>query len=89
MNFEESEIAVLGEIVFPDGFNDAGGQTFQYTYDNLKDFVNFTRHWTAVTGLFKRWHRYVDLRDKKDKVDAKLEISSETSDPVFDVSQLK
>ena len=89
MKFEDQEIAVLGQIVFPEGFNDAGGKTFVYVYDNLKDFVNFTRHWSSVTGLFKRWHRYVDLRDKKDKVDAKLEISSETSGPVLDVSQLK
>ena len=89
MNFEDREIAVLGEIVFPEGFNDAGGKTFKYTYDNLQEFVKFTRHWSAVTGLFKRWHRYVDLRDRKGKVDAKLEISSETSKPVYDVSALE
>ena len=89
MSFEDREIAVLENIVFPQGFNDAGGKTFKYTYEKLPDFVNFTRHWSAVTGLFKRWHRYVDLRDKKGKVNAKLEISSETSDPVYDVSKLE
>ena len=88
MSFEDREIAVLENIVFPQGFNDAGGKTVKYTYEKLPEFVKFTRHWTAVTGLFKRWHRYVDLRDKKGKVNAKLEISSETSDPVYDVSKL-
>ena len=86
--FEEKELRVLGGIKFPDGFNDAGGKTFKVVYDTLKDFVYFTRHWEKVTGLFKHWRRYVELRDQKDKVQDERPIlkSEATNGPVLDLS---
>ena len=85
-SFEEKELRVLGEIKFPEGFNDAGGKTFQVVYDTLKDFVFFTRHWEKVTGLFKHWARYVELRDKKDKVKDVIPKSDATNGPVLEIS---
>ena len=84
--FEEKELRVLSGIKFPDGFNDAGGKTFVEVYDTLKDFVFFTRHWEQVTGIFKHWRRYVELRDKRDKVKDVIPKSEATNGPVLDIS---
>ena len=83
----EKELRVLGEIKFPEGFNDAGGKTFCIVYDTLKDFVYFSRHWENSTGLFKHWSRYIKLRDKKDKKEdePEVKISDETKKPVLEV----
>ena len=83
---EEKELRVLKEIRFPDGFNDAGGKTFEVVYNTMKDFVYFTRHWEKVTGLFKHWRRYVELRDQKDKVKDVIPKSATTNGPVLEVS---
>ena len=78
---ENKELRVLGEIKFPDGFNDAGGKTFEVVYDTLKDFVYFSRHWEKATGLFKHWARYIELRDKRSKKDVSV-----AQPAVFEVS---
>ena len=84
--FEEKELRVLGAIKFPKGFNDAGDKTFEVVYDTLKDFVFFTRHWEDVSGIFKHWKRYVELRDKKDKVADVIPKSDATNGPVLEIS---
>ena len=80
---DRKELEVLSTIKFPDGFNDAGGKTFKEVYDTLSDFVNFSRHWTDSTGLFKRWGRYIELRDKTDKKKANVNICPKSGQPVF------
>ena len=86
--FEEKELEVLAPLKFPDGFNDAGNKTFEVVYDTMKDFVYFTRHWEDVTGLFKHWRRYVELRDKRNKVKDERPIlkSESTNGPVLEIS---
>ena len=84
---DRKELEVLSNIKFPDGFNDAGGKSFQEVYDTLPDFVNFSRHWESSTGLFKRWGRYIELRDKTDKKKPNVNICPKTGKPVFEAPQ--
>ena len=81
---DRKELEVLQSIRFPDGFNDAGGKTFCEVYDTLPDFVNFSRHWETASGLFKRWGRYIELRDKTDKKKPNVNRCTTTGKPVFE-----
>ena len=81
---DQKELEVLSIIKFPDGFNDAGGKTFKEVYDTLDEFVYFSRHWTDSSGLFKRWGRYIELRDKKDKKKPDVNRCPKTGKPVFE-----
>ena len=83
LQLDKKELQVLSTIVFPDGFNDAGGKTFKHVYDKLPEFVHFSRHWETSTGLFKRWGRYIELRDKQNKKKPNVNICSKTGKPVF------
>ena len=84
---DRKELEVLSNIKFPDGFNDAGGKTFQEVYDTLPDFVDFSRHWETASGLFKRWGRYIELRDRQDKKKPNVNICPTTGKPVFEAPQ--
>ena len=81
---DRKELEVLSQIKFPDGFNDAGGKTFEEVYDTLPDFVNFSRHWETASGLFKRWGRYIELRDKKDKRKPDVKLCPKSGKPIFE-----
>ena len=85
----ERTIEKYGVLKFPEGFNDAGGKTFQEVYDTLKDFVYFTRHWQETTGLFKKWADYVKARDKIEKNDSGSDIERSGGVPVIELPLAK
>ena len=77
------------QLKFPEGFNDAGGKTFQWVFANLKDFVFFTRHWQKTTGLFKKWYEYVCAQDKINPDDSRPDITRSGGVPILDVPLAK
>ena len=50
---------------FPEGFQNIGNKTFEWVYDNKKDFVDFTlNEMTGCTGLFSQWQQYCQNKYK-------------------------
>ena len=44
---------------FPVGFQNIGGKSFAWVYENKKDFVDFTvNEMKGCTGLFAQWRDY-------------------------------
>ena len=50
--------AVADETLFPDGFFDIGGKTFNWVYVHKKEFVEFIILVTNPYGLFYSFQKY-------------------------------
>ena len=54
-----------GEIVWPVGFMDVAGKTFEWTFLHKKEFVDFTlTEMEKPTKLFKRWQDFCKSKMK-------------------------
>jgi hypothetical protein len=54
-----------GKLQWPENFMDIGGRTFDWVYDNRKEWVDFTKtKMDKPTGLFKEWKLYVLQKSK-------------------------
>ena len=53
----------LDSELFPIGFFDIAGKTFDWVFNNKKEFVLFTKdEMMNTTGFFATWHQYVNDR---------------------------
>ena len=51
--------------VWPDGFMDIGGKTFEWVFINRAEFVDFTlTEMKSPTKMFLRWKNYCLLKSK-------------------------
>ena len=50
---------VKDDTLFPKGFFDIGGKTFEWVFDNRKEFVEYIREITNATGLWKSFQDYI------------------------------
>ena len=52
---------------FPTGYMDIGNKSFEWVFENKKEFVDFTLNdMCNPTGLFKQWQDYCRKISKKD-----------------------
>ena len=57
----------MDELTWPDNFYDIGGKTFEWTWENKKDWCEFTMNeMNKTTGLFRKWKDYVQFKSKED-----------------------
>ena len=56
-----------GETVWPEGFMNVGGKSFEWTFLHKKEFVDFTlTEMKRPTKTFLAWYKYCVLKTKEE-----------------------
>ena len=67
-----------GELTWPDNFYDIGGKNFEWTWENRKDWCEFTEtEMSKPSGLFLKWKNFVEFKNKQNGTREKAKIAKE------------